>query len=453
MKEFLPDNLIRLALSVPFPLYVVGGSVRDFLAGYAVAAEDFSDWDICAPVSAEDFSAAAEKCGFFVRSVYKNTGTVKLTDDRGRGYEFTSFRSDEYVRGEHTPAKIYFTENILSDARRRDFTCNAVYYYIAKDSFVDPLGGMEDIRKKQIRTVRAGERVFGEDGLRLLRLARQCAQTGFVPEEETMQGATMHADLIGDIAPERIFNELNLLLHADEKYGVKDGPYQGLCILRQTGVLRYILPELAAGNGMVQRADFHSYDVLEHTFRCVRYAPPSVRWAALLHDVGKPFCMVRDGNVHAHPEEGERIAREVLSRLKAPKELTNTVCELVRWHMYDMDGRTKDGKLRRFILEHREHLEDLLSLMQADYSACKDDFSVSPHCEHIRMTYERMQEQGVPFTVKELKIGGKTLLEEGIPAPHIGRTLNELLKHCAMFPEDNTAERLLKLAFAISRNL
>jgi tRNA nucleotidyltransferase (CCA-adding enzyme) len=286
-----------------------------------------------------------------------------------------------------------------------------------------------------------------------MRLARQCAVLGFSPDEETLRGATQHADLIKDIAPERIFTELNLLLHADKKYGVQDGPYRGLCILRDTGVLRHILPELSAGDGMAQRADYHNYDVLEHTFRCVLYAPSSVRWAALLHDAGKPFCMLRDGNVYAHPEEGARIAREILVRLKASKAMTDKVSELVLLHMYDMDCKTKNGKLRRFILAHRDILDDLLALMQADYSACKDDLSVSPHCAHIRARYEQMKEENVPFTLKELKINGQRLLDEGIPAPYVGKTLHELLKHCAARPQDNIPDRLLKIALGVYHSM
>ncbi|MBP5242161.1 MAG: CCA tRNA nucleotidyltransferase, partial [Clostridia bacterium] len=176
--EYIPRSLRSLAVGANFPLYVVGGSVRDFLSGYARKESDFSDWDISAPVLPNVLAEEAEKHGFTLKSVYKNTGTVKLCDQNGTGFEFTSFRSDEYVRGEHTPAKVYFTENIESDAKRRDFTCNAVYYEIKSKKFVDPLNGITDIENKGMRTVRESARVFGEDGLRLLRLARQSGQLG-----------------------------------------------------------------------------------------------------------------------------------------------------------------------------------------------------------------------------------------------------------------------------------
>ena len=299
MKNHLPRNLIKLADRCRRPLYVVGGSVRDFLAGYPLG--NGTDWDISSPMPEEELIEACEALGIQVRAVYRHTGTVKLEDGDGRGYEFTRFRSDKYVRGMHTPSEITFTEDIACDARRRDFCANAVYYDIRADKFCDPLGGIPDIEKRTLRTVREPERVFGEDGLRLMRLARIAAETGFTPDEACMAGARQNASLIADISPERIFTELRLLLLADSKHGERQAPCRGLRILRDTGVLNVILPELALGDGMNQRKDFHVFDVLEHTIRCVGHAPAEIRFAALFHDVGKPFCLLRDGNFYAHP--------------------------------------------------------------------------------------------------------------------------------------------------------
>lgn len=177
MQEILPQKLKELAYSCDFPLYVVGGTCREYLSSsFPLKA----DYDICAPVVPEVFAEAAEKLGFESTAVYKNTGTVKMKAE-GQDYEFTSFRSDKYVRGMHTPAKIYFTDDINLDARRRDFTCNAVYYDIKSDEFVDPLGGIDDIKRKCVRTVAPADKVFGEDGLRLMRLARVCGETASSP--------------------------------------------------------------------------------------------------------------------------------------------------------------------------------------------------------------------------------------------------------------------------------
>ncbi|MBQ8295556.1 MAG: CCA tRNA nucleotidyltransferase [Clostridia bacterium] len=385
MRAILPEKLHILAKNCPTPLYVVGGSVRDHLANLTPLSALARDWDICAPLSAERFVQAAQNSGFSVKAVYKNTGTVKLQDENGVDYEYSSFRSDRYVRGTHVPVEIFFTEDILLDARRRDFTANAVYYDIAADRFVDPLNGIDAIKDKRFTTVDRAEKVFGEDGLRLMRLARQAAQTGFYPDTECLRGATQNAALIADISPERIFSELTSILCADEKYGVTGGAYQGLKLLDKTNVLAFILPELHLGKDMLQRPDFHKYDVLEHSLRAVKYAQPNIRLAALLHDVGKPFCKLRDGNSYDHPVEGERIAKEILQRLKAPKKLTEHVCALVRWHMYDFDCQTNENKLRRFFVTNENILHDLLAIKQADFPLAPTIFPPRlPACGGIR---------------------------------------------------------------------
>lgn len=446
MRSLLPENLVRLAEEFPEPLYLVGGSVRDYLCGYVQKSGDFCDFDICAPASAEVFVSFAKERGFHVHSVYKHTGTVKLSDPAGVEYEYACFRSDEYVRGEHTPAKVSFTRDMPSDARRRDFTCNAVYYAVKEGRFVDPLGGIADIKNRTLRTVRQAGRVFGEDGLRLMRLARQAACLGFSPDEETKAGARKNAALVKDVALERVGAELCALLAADEKYGVTGGAYRGLCVLSQTGVLEEILPELAAGAGMQQRKDFHLYDVLEHSLRCVLYAPAPLRLAALLHDVGKPFCMRQDGNFHRHAVEGARLAREILLRLKFPKKTAFRTEQLVLWHMYDMQCETKENKLRRFFAEHYDLIGDLLALKQADFSACKDDLSPAPTVVRWKNILSQMQQEGAPLRLCDLKISGADLVQIGVPAQKIGTTLHELLRHCVCYPAENRKDRLLILA-------
>ena len=446
MRKILPKNLITLAANAPFPLYVVGGTVRDHLAGLTSKTPDF---DICSPTPAEIFAEFAAQHGFFVKSVFKNTGTVKLQDRDKTEYEYSCFRSDKYVRGTHVPVEIYFTDDIELDARRRDFTVNAIYYDIKADEYLDPLGGIFAVKHKQLTTVAPAEKVFGEDGLRLMRLARQAASLGFTPDEECLLGATQNASLIDDISPERIFTELLAILHADEKYGNLDGPYQGLRLLEQIGVLARILPELAKGKGMKQRIDFHKYDVLEHSFRAVKYASLCIRLAALLHDVGKPLCTLRDGNSYNHPIEGEILAKNILHRLKAPKKTTETVCALVRWHMYDMDCKTGEAKLRRFFVEHYSILAKLLLLKQADFSACMDDLREAPTCTRWKKLLTQMKEENAPFTLKELAVNGTDLLALGLQPARISEVLHKLLLHAATAPQDNQKERLLALALRL----
>lgn len=444
MQAILPRKLKELAAALDKPLYAVGGACRDFLAGLSVAC---SDLDICAPLSAEEVCAAAESVGFTVSAVYKNTGTVLMSAD-GENYEFTSFRTDRYVRGTHSPVEVYFTDDISSDARRRDFKCNAVYYDIAAEKFVDPLGGIEDIKNKRITTVVDAGKVFGEDGLRLMRLCRIAAQVGFTPTEECLEGARKNCELIDDIAAERIWTELNAILHADLKYGVDGAQYKGLKLLKQTGVLARILPELALGDNMEQREDFHSHDVLEHTLRCVLYAPPEIRLAALLHDVGKPYCKINFGKFARHEEEGAIIAENICRRLRVPGKVAARVCALVRWHMYDLSGAASENKVRKFIVNHLEIFDELLLLKQADFSACKDDLSPAPCVVKWKGISEKMRIEGVPFTLKELKVRGDELIGAGICPDETAKTLKMLLGECAIGNVLNDKEKLINYALA-----
>ncbi len=450
MLHRLPENLIKLAFACEKPLYVVGGSVRDFLAELTPS---FYDFDICSAIKVEELVPIATACGLSVKSVFKNTGTLKLQDSENNEYEYTCFRSDKYVRGVHVPVEIYFTEDIALDAKRRDFTANAVYFDIKNNAFVDPLNGIPAIKEKRLTTVDKAQKVFGEDGLRLMRLARQAAQLGFSPDEECFLGAKTNAHLICDISPERILTELTSILSADEKYGNTDGPYQGLTLLEQTGVLAHILPELTLGKNMEQRKDFHKYDVLEHSLRAVKYADKKVRFAALLHDIGKPLCQNRDNNIHAHPIEGALLAKVILKRLKASKKQLERIPALVEWHMYDFDCKTSENKLRRFFVEHQDILEDLLLLKQADFSACMDDTSTAPTCQKWIALLDKMHSEKVPFTLKELHFNGADALALGIKPEKISTLLRMLLLHVATHPNENEKARLSKLAIGFANGI
>ena len=445
MYRILPEHLKILAGECPYPLYVVGGGVRDFLAG--LESRD-SDTDICAPADPTDFARRAERAGFTVQSEYKNTGTVKIAYGR-ESYEFASFRSDEYVRGCHSPVRTFFTDDINLDARRRDFKCNAVYYDIKNRVFADPLGGVGDIERRKLSTVAEPEKVFGEDGLRLMRLARIAAQTGFTPEQNCLKGAAANAILIRDVSPERIFAELNLILQADGKYGVRNGQYAGLEILDKTRVLDFILPELAAGRGMEQNKAFHRFDVLEHSLRCAACADPKVRLAALLHDAGKPYAMNTSGSFIGHETEGARIVADILGRLKAPKKVIAETAELVRLHMYDFRGDAKENKVRKFILKNINLFDKLMLLKQADYSALAGETGKSFIVEKFERIYRQMQKEGVPFSLKELNIKGGDLIAAGFAPEKVGQVLESLQADCALKSVVNERGELLKRAVKV----
>lgn len=437
-------KIINLSRSLPSPLYVVGGCVRNYLIDGSVA----DDIDLAAPIPVGELFSYLEKYGIEIVADYKRTGTVVFKTDR-RKYEFTSFRKDEYTSGgAHIPIKTSFTENILDDARRRDFKCNAVYFDIARGEIVDPLGGTEDIKNKILDTVVEPSVVFGHDGLRLMRLARFAGELGFSPTPSVMAAAKNNSENIKDISAERVYDELKKILASDGKYPFSDprGHYVGLKILDETGVLDYIIPELTLGRGMSQTEVYHNYDVLEHSLRATLYSDRSVRLATLLHDVAKPYCKIRYGRYRLHGEEGGAMAERVLKRLKTDNKTIKTVKFLVGAHMYDFDWQEDKTAVRKFIVKNFQFIKSLLLVKQADYSGYKDDLSVCGVVKKWENIIAETETDGTPFCLKDLDISAEDLLNAGVPTDKIGKVLDILWDKTIENPTTNEKSKLIESA-------
>lgn len=444
MKNFIDQKLIEFNKILARPLYLVGGFVRNFLIDKSTS----TDLDVCGAIPVEELKGALENFGEKVLAVYKRTGTLVFKIN-GKKYEYTRFRKDGYsAGGNHQPDTVVFTDDITEDALRRDFKCNAIYYDVLGDKFIDPLGGIEDVKNKILDTVKDPKEVFSHDGLRLMRLARFCGELGFTPTKKVLKGARENASNILDISVERIYEELSRICLADPKYSFSplDGHYRALKVLDQTATLDKIIPELTLGRGMEQRKDYHKYDVLEHTLKTVLYSQKSVRLYALLHDVGKPFCMQKDGKYHFHDIEGARLAKSVLLRLKAPKQTIETCVFLTRYHMLDMKKDMKKAKLRRFIVKNLDKIDLLLDLKQADFSACKDNLEVCPTVQKWREIMLEMKTDGTPINLKQLKITASELIEIGYLGKEIGKELNKLWDLCINSPQKNDRDYLIKKA-------
>lgn len=450
MKIKLDKKLVELAKSFEKPFYAVGGVVRNFLIDGSIA----EDVDLAAPVLPTELLPKLEKYGFKAVAEYKRTGTVMFTDGKKR-YEYTAFRRESYVDGKHVPENTEFTENIEEDAIRRDFKCNAVYYDIKREEIVDPLCGVKDIENKKLDTTRTPELVFAEDGLRLMRLARFAGELDFKPEEAVLSAALKYSDNIKDISAERVYAELVKILQSDGKYKFSSpiGHYSGLKILDKTRVLDKIIPELTDGRGMVQRADFHKYDVLEHSLRTVLYAPPEVRLGALLHDVGKPFCFRRDGYYYHHFEEGEKIAEIILKRLRADGDTIKQVKFLVKEHMVDLDCSMSEKKVRRFLVKNIDRLEELLMVKQADFRASLETEYTVPTTVKWTKILEEMYFDGTPLNIKYLKVSAKDLSLLGFSGEKIGKELKKLFDYAVINSGKNDREILIRIAKADAKRL
>ena len=453
MKKFLSPKIQVLAKKLNSPLYVVGGFVRNYLIDGSASF----DMDLASPILTEELVGTLKECGFNVVAEYRRTGTVVFEGD-GNRYEFTSFRTESYLPGgAHTPDTVIFTKDIMADATRRDFTCNAVYYDIKNDEFVDPLFGIEDIKNRVLKTTVSAKEVFSHDGLRLMRLARFYSELNFTVDLETLNGAKLYAKNIKDVAVERIYQELKMILLSDEKYAFSNekGHYEGLKLLYEIGVLELILPELTLGRGMEQRKDFHNHDVLEHSLRCVLYAEPSIRLYALIHDIGKPYAMQNYGKYHTHAKDGEKIAKTVLERLKADNETIKKACFLVGAHMLDLKEDMRENKIRRLIVEYHDYFDDLIDLKRADYRACKDQLGEPETVKRWKSIREKMEKDGTPFNLSELKITASELMEMGYKGKKLGDELKKLFWLCVDNPDFNKKGKLLKIAekgFTLDKN-
>lgn len=440
LKIEIPKWLVKFAEANDEPLYLVGGYVRNAVCGLPP-----SDIDVAGRPLPRKLTLPK---GFFFATTYKRTGTalIKHRFIKNAAIEYTPFRTEEYAPGGgHTPVSVAFDAPIEADAARRDFTINSIYYDIKNDQIIDFFGGVRDLERRVVRAYDP-EKVFASDGLRLLRLVRIAAETGFGIDSATALTAQSCAPLLADVSPNRKADELMKMLVADTKYGIEDAHYRALTLLRDYGFLAYVIPELTALDGLVQPAAYHKYDALEHTFRVVRAAPPQIRLAALLHDVGKAESIKRTGNMHNHDVVGAELTARILGQdgLRFPNREIDRVTRLVRWHMYDKARNTRDRKMLLFVAKNADIVEDLAALMDAD--SVGKGLSDTPAPNRLTEFYKRFRASGAPQSPAALKINGADLAALGYEGEAIGRRLGELYDQCVADPKLNNHKILMKLA-------
>jgi len=418
-----------------FSAYVVGGAVRDLLMG----------------MHPHDYDIATNALPVQVKSLFRKTvdtgikhGTVMVIENKV-GYEVTTFRSDgDYIDGRH-PEGVSFITSIEEDLKRRDFTVNAMAYSPGR-GLCDYHGGTEDIKSKIIRCVGEPQRRFEEDALRMLRAVRFAVTLGFEIEEETKNAIKKCAPLIKKVSAERIRDELNkiLLSYHPEK----------IVILHEVGLLKYIIPELERCFGEKQRNKYHIYDVGNHIMKALEFVSKdlSVCWAVLLHDIGKPNCSSVDANgiihFYGHHKESQKIAVDVMHRLRFDNELIQNVSTLVENHDVRIDPQYPPVK-RMMAKVGEELFEKLLIIQEADSRAKNPQYIEEKvrRIYNVRMIYQNVLAEHQPYMVSQLAVTGKDLLKIGFkPGREIGDTLRVLLDDVVITPGFNTRDYLLKKA-------
>ena len=443
----LTSELITLAnIFAPLsPLYLVGGAVRNSLLGL-----ESGDYDIASSLIASQVKELLEGSKFIITAEYSRTGTLLIKGECDK-YEYTTFREDSYPIGSggHTPADVVFTSDIRVDASRRDFTCNALYYDIVTGEIKDYVGGVSDTLAKTVRTVRDGDVTLAEDALRIMRLVRFSSQLAFLPSDDTRASAMKYASQLADISIERIRDELVAILNAPEKYNAKwaNGdsvlPSDGLRMLVDIGAMKYIIPELLDGIGLIQNEKYHIHDVYEHILHAIDNSQPQIRLAALFHDIAKPKLVLSTGGMWGHDIEGERMTREIMTRMKFSSADIEHTAKIVSMHMFNLDNQAKDSTIRKFIADNYSYMDDYLSLREADSKASREYESSEDVIGRTIDIMRSMRESNVPIKVCDMDIRGGDLTSEGYTGQQVGAKLYELWREQVTIGKRYTREQLL----------
>ena len=445
MRIRLPEHVQQIIQRLEkegYEAYAVGGCIRDTLLGRLP-----QDWDI-----------TTSACPQAVKELFSHTvdtgirhGTVTVLLNR-QGYEVTTYRIDgEYEDGRH-PKSVTFTGELAEDLKRRDFTINAMAYNETR-GLVDEFDGTGDLKRGIIRCVGSPVERFEEDALRMLRAVRFAAQLGFDIEEETGAAVAALSGTIAKVSAERIQMELVKLLlspHPDM-----------LGLAYEFGLTKVFLPEFDRMMETDQRSIHHCYTVGEHTLRTLREVPADkqLRLAMLLHDVAKPCCKTTDENgqnhFKGHPQEGEKLAGEILRRLKFDNDTREQVCCLIRFH--DDRPKLSPRNVRRAISRiGAENMPALFAVKRAD-TLGQSMYQREEKLQYIKdyeELFHEIQREGQCVSKKTLALGGRDLIAMGMKSgEELGRMLDTLFEHVLEDPSLNTKERLSELAHKLDSRL
>ena len=426
------DTAINLLQSAGFEAYAVGGCVRDSLLGKTP-----NDWDITTSAKPEDMKSVFAE--FHCIDTGIKHGTVTVVID-GEPLEITTFRLDgEYEDNRH-PKSVTFTSNLGADLGRRDFTVNAMVYS-KKTGTVDLFGGQNDLKNKIIRCVGDPDRRFNEDALRILRALRFASALDFEIEEKTAQSLLKNRALLGNISEERIAKELLKLVCGK---GAKR------ILTDFAPVLFEILPELQPMYKNSHDNPHHCYDIYEHTLIAVESIDPepTLRFAMLLHDCGKPAVKKFDENGVAHFYGHQRISAEIsaqiLARLKVSNKFRDEILFLVsnhdRWELYE-----NTEKMPRYLSKFGlDGVLKLLKVMRADVLAQSPEYRYRlDQIADAEEIAKNLAAQKPCLSLHELQINGRTLMDIGIPQGRkLGAVLAQLLDEVIDGVTKNTQEAL-----------
>ncbi len=450
-----------------FEAYVVGGCVRDFLRGV-----EPRDWDAATNAKPKEIQKIFPKSfysnQFFTVTVQtgnKNSRLKEFKEDKSssrpftdvREVEVTTYRKEAKYTDKRHPDEIKFAKTIEEDLARRDFTVNAIAatpeasklkVKNEKLKIIDLFKSQDDLKNKIIRAVGNPEERFNEDALRMMRAVRFTVTLGkaWAIEEKTTRAIKKNSPWLQAISKERIRDEFLKIIMAE-------GASDGIELLRQLGLLKYIIPELEEGYKVTQNKH-HIYECYEHYLRSLDFAAKKnfnkhVRLAALFHDIGKPRTKRGEGpdsTFYNHEIVGAKMTIQVLNRLKFPKKDIEKIAKLVRYHLfyYNVD-EVSEGSVRRLVRQvGPENMEELLEVRMADRIGSGVPKAEPYKLRHLRYVIEKVAQD--PISVKMLKVSGNEVMKilKIQPGPEIGQILDVLLGYVLEEPKKNKKEFLEK---------
>ncbi len=441
--QFLDRPIFRIVSEVAAErgvrAFVIGGFVRDCFLGRPRA-----DIDIVVEGSGIDFAKAVGQKTKQHVSYFKNFGTAML-HFRGDEVEFVGARKESYRRESRKP--IVENGTLEDDQQRRDFTINAMAFSLQPEDFgalVDPFGGIRDLNEGIIRTPLDPDTTYSDDPLRMLRAVRFATKLS-TPEHpfrivpESMESMRRMADRLSILSCERIAEELNKMLAADD-------PAMAFRLMDEAGLLGHVLPELLALKG-VETVDgrghkdnfAHSLAVLDNVARASDKL--YLRWAALLHDIGKPASKRYDASVgwtfHGHEVVGARMVPKIFDRLRLPLDEMKYVQKLVRLHLRPIalvDDEVTDSAVRRLLFDAGDDIDDLMLLCNADITS-KNEAKVARIRANFELVARKLVEVEAKDAIRNFKnpIDGEYVMQVyGVPpCKQIGQ-IKEMVKEAIL---------------------
>ncbi|MCL2248541.1 MAG: CCA tRNA nucleotidyltransferase [Oscillospiraceae bacterium] len=433
--------IIKTLEASGFKAYAVGGCIRDSVMG-----KKPKDWDICTSALPEKTMEIFKSETVIPTGLHHGTVSLLLS---GKLYEITTFRTDGVYSDNRRPDTVSFVTDLKADLSRRDFTINALAYN-PSEGLIDPFSGIKDIERKMIRCVGDADKRFTEDALRIMRALRFSSKLSFEIEPITQEAIKRNRKLLQNIAVERIAVELDGLLIGGNVAEILTG---------YSEVLEVLIPEITPMIGFEQNNSYHHLDVWKHTVKAVESVPPDriLRLTMLFHDIAKPQCYSETnggGHFYGHPKVSSEMARKILRRLKYDTRTIKTVTELIYYH--DTDIALSEKSVKRWLRKLGEkNLRMLCSAKRADALA-KSKERLNSQIEEIE-TIEKLIDKIIVeescFSLKDLAITGKDLIDHGIPEGGlIGEVLNELLEMVIDEKSENTREELLKNVTKLLKN-